>query len=555
MPKTYKMSQEFIDYQEMIASSPVYADMPDLRNSDGSIQWEAPSNRTPGTKHADTHNRRTAWWKAKAQSIGIDTSQAAWISRTAKQIHPTKLHPCKYCGKVMSIEYCYLSANLIKKIHKVNLDSKKIRLIEQQGCLTLTTSIYDLVTSLFEQFGQSIFGLMPVLLKCKSQPDIPVAPDLQTLIQWLKQVYVPSEPQMLSPGTMSNAPDRLDGFHSFNRCCRQAQDSGRSKENLASYSSDRRAFANWSDGNWIEANKLMGVISASPDLATQVCRNDGDGKLHPRPCSADHIGPISLGFSHRPVFQLLCRSCNSAKNNRMYLSDVLLLIADEQKGENVVSWYAKSIWDILKKRIKSDQDALKLSKILRDNRHTAISLLDELRRKHQYCLLLSLLNLQLAEYSWAVREDTIAVCNHVVRASFSKTPSGLLYVNEQKARKIRVAFEALFEYHHKEKQTESARNGLIVRPNASSDCLNRIGHLLKQINTDNKDVIDAMDEVFSGKYPETHLYGMMPKISHICSCPEIKTAKDLLTDYMKGVADVLSSYWDAPRYNREQPII
>ena len=550
MPKTYKMSQEFIDYQEMIASSPVYADMPDLRNSDGSIQWEAPSNRTPGTKHAETHNRRTAWWKAKAQSIGIDTSQAAWISRTAKQIHPTKVHPCKYCGKVMSIEYCYLSVNLIKKIKKIGLDSEKMRLLEEQGCFTLTTSIYDLVTSLFEQFGQNIFGMMPALLKCKSQPIIPVATDLPALIHWLKQVYVPSEPQMLSPGTMSNAPDRLDGFHSFNRCCRQTQDRGRSKENLASYASDRRAFENWSDGNWIEANKLMGVISVSPDLATQACRNDGDGKLHPRPCSADHIGPISLGFSHRPVFQLLCRSCNSSKNNRMYLSDVLLLIADEQKGENVVSWYAKPIWDKLKARIKSDQDALKLSRILRDNRHTAICLLDELRRKHQYCLLLSLLNLQLAEYAMTVREDTITVCNHVVRASFSKTPSSLLYVNEQKARKIRVAFESLSDYYSKEIQTESARNGLIVQPNISFDCLDRVGQLLQQLNTSNQDVIDGMDEVFSGKYPETYLYSLMPKISHICNCTEIKTAKSILIDYMKGVADVLSTHWDTSRYNR-----
>lgn len=48
MAKTYDVNEEFIRYQEEIASSPVYEGMPDLRNEDGSIQWEAPSNRGGG---------------------------------------------------------------------------------------------------------------------------------------------------------------------------------------------------------------------------------------------------------------------------------------------------------------------------------------------------------------------------------------------------------------------------------------------------------------------------------------------------------------------------
>ena len=62
--------------------------------------------------------------------------------------------------------------------------------------------------------------------------------------------------------------------------------------------------------------------------------------------SPDHIGPISLGFCHRPRFNPMTASDNSAKNNRMTLQDVALLIKDELNGEEVVSWHSKYIWDL-----------------------------------------------------------------------------------------------------------------------------------------------------------------------------------------------------------------
>src|SRR5690606_11799863 len=52
-------------------------------------------------------------------------------------------------------------------------------------------------------------------------------------INVLRNKVVPSEPRgRLSPGAMSNAPDRLDGFHTYNLCCRQSQDTGRIAANL-----------------------------------------------------------------------------------------------------------------------------------------------------------------------------------------------------------------------------------------------------------------------------------------------------------------------------------
>src|SRR3989344_1701512 len=54
----------------------------------------------------------------------------------------------------------------------------------------------------------------------------------------------PNKRNSLSAGAMSNAPDRLDGYHTYNLCCRSKQDTGRHKSNLARYGEDRRAYEN-----------------------------------------------------------------------------------------------------------------------------------------------------------------------------------------------------------------------------------------------------------------------------------------------------------------------
>jgi hypothetical protein len=92
---------------------------------------------------------------------------------------------------------------------------------------------------------------------------------------------------------MSNAPDRLDGFHSYNLCCRGKQDTGRAADNLKTYGVDRRAFEHWCEGDWSAANALMNSVTEG------TCARCGAfGQL-----TADHVGPISLGFLHSPRFE------------------------------------------------------------------------------------------------------------------------------------------------------------------------------------------------------------------------------------------------------------
>lgn len=532
----------FLQYEEEIVNDPVYADMPDLRHDDGTIQWEAPSNRGSGVFQF-SHDKRYQWWINKASEVGINTSEDKWISKVAKKIHPTKLHPCKVCGRIMDIRYCYLSANFMKRV-------KKLPFYDEQVDMDEITHITDFIASFTDTYGDKAYDALPELLKCSQVKSIPTLPhDLSSWTDWINSEYIPKEPSMLGPGAMSNAPDRLDGFHTYDRCCRPTADKGRSKENLASYSTDRRAFENWSDGNWIQANKLMGYINSNSELKKQQCANHSTGSFHPRPCSADHIGPISLGFSHRLEFQLLCKPCNSAKNNRMYYSDVQHLISVEEGGSTVTTWYAAPIWQRCKQKVYDKESALKLSRIMRDNRNIAMMLLADFVKHDEFLFLLTLLNLNYADYDYEIDPATLNVNNQIVTVQFISKPSTLRYVNIQKIRKIRVAFSSLIDYANKEN-----RNGFMYTNDEIEHLKQQAFSTLSSVNTflsnKNKDLKSAISNEAT---TDTDLEIFLQNIDYteLLDVPQFKDVKNLLVIIMSIVADALSSKWDDSRYSRD----
>lgn len=535
-------NEAFLQYEEEIANNPVYKGMPDLRYEDGSIQWEAPSNRSAGVFQF-THDKRYRWWVEKAAEIGISTDEDKWISRVAKTIHPTKQHPCKVCGRVMDIRYCYLSVNFMKRVKKLSFYDGSVEMDE-------VTHILDFVTSFIDTYGDIAYDALPSLLKCTQIKEIPHLPhNLSSWNTWIEQTYIPSEPSMLGPGTMSNAPDRLDGFHTFNRCCRSKADKGRSKENLASYSTDRRAFENWSDGNWITANKLMGYISSNSNIKTESCANEANGGLHPRPCSADHIGPISLGFCHRPEFQLLCTPCNSSKNNRMYFSDVCHLINVENSGETVVTWYAKPIWEKCKSKVVDKETALKLSRIMRDNRNIALQLLASFIEQGEYLFLLTFLNLEYTNYEYELIPDSVIIKDHIVKADFTVRESTLRYANIQKVRKIRVAFNSLLEYAQKDNRNGfTITNQDIERLQAKAfDLLTKVNETLKEYNKILAIALTSEENV------DSKLEAFLAEADYniILQTREYEEAKVVLIQMMELVAEELASNWNNPRYSRD----
>lgn len=541
MPKL-PPNEVFEKYKEDIISDPAYAGMPDLYKADGGIQWESPSNRGAG-QFQFTHDKRLAWWKAKAAEVGISTAEDKWISKVAKYIHPTKQKPCKCCGRVMDIRYCYLSALLIKRISKIPYVTNELE-------MDLCTNILDLVVEFESLYGERRLNDLGKTLICKAVPDVPMFDNAEDFVGWLNDEYIPSEPSLLSPGAMSNAPDRLDGFHTYNRCCRSTADKGRSKSNLASYSTDRRAFEYWVDGNWVEANMAMGLFRSNPEVQHIPCMNDDGASDHPLPCTADHIGPISLGFSHRPVFQPLCTPCNSAKNNRMYLSDVQKLIGAEMEGEDIASWYCAPAWNRLKMRVGTPDDAVKLSRVLRDNRHNAMMLLSRLMQDGHLVFLTTFLNLIYADYEYDV-SDWWVDDRSTIYVSFSVKPSTLEYSRIKKARRLRVAFQALTTYAQKEN-----RSGLMVEFPGAGRLYDEISNAASAFEasynykTLNEMLAEALADDFADAETLKNIADGLPCSDVFEGDEAYVAAKAAVDAYIDNVGERLASMWNDPRYTR-----
>jgi Alw26I/Eco31I/Esp3I family type II restriction endonuclease len=523
---------DFIAYMEFIASHPNYSGMPDAFASDGKIQWEAPSNRASG-RFKDTHHKRRDWWRRKADEIGVSTTADKWISRTAKLVHPTHEKPCKRCGRVMQIQYAYPREIVLARI-------RRLPYVEPTFRIEKLERIGSLLHRLHERCGDQLIADLPAVLRAS---EIRFPARLSSIDDWLKWVqseYIPSEPSVLSPGAMSNAPDRFDGFHSFNLCCRGTADTGRHKVNLASYVTDRRVFQYWADGDWIAANRLMGLIRSQ--LRYERCRYG-----HTGPCTADHIGPISLGFVHHPEFQILCRACNSAKNNRMTMADVQHLLRMEAGGIKVISWHSKALWDLRKNSVCDDETALRLSKLLRDNRHGFTTILSQIERDGYYSFLLSLLNLDYADY--VVKFGQLTVMDHVASVSAAKRQRRVTkYAIEQKARRCRVALTSLRVYSSKDN-----RNIFVVTTARGEAATTKALEILKGVPVE----IEKLDRETAAvlSRPEVELdTGFRDLMDRLPASwpPEFPSAKALLAEAMSATAAELSENWQHDRYVRAE---
>ncbi|MEA5461678.1 Alw26I/Eco31I/Esp3I family type II restriction endonuclease [Arcicella sp. LKC2W] len=531
--KGEKWSTPFVNYMEEIVNHPTYANMPDAIKDDGKIQWEAPSNRSSG-KYQFTHQKRRDWWLKKAKEVGIDSNSDKWISRTAKLIHPTGEKPCKRCGRILRIGYAYPNDILINKIKKS---------LGNDFIFSSLDQINDIILNAFNQFGDKVIGIFSKLL---STPTIKVpqfSSDIETFINWVKSDYIPLESSLLSPGVMSNPPDRLDGFHSFNKCCRGKADKGRSSENLKSYTTDRRVFEYWSDGDWIAADDLMGLIRTR--FKNEINADGGEGLP-----TADHIGPLSLGFCHRPEFRLLSKKANSAKNNRMSLQDVQDLIKAEKQGLDVVSWYAKPLWDLRKNDITNDEEALRLSKMLRDNQRNALFLFSVLLEKKMYFFLTYFLELGYADFK--LEFVNLRIENFLtVYDSIIKEKKYTKYTIEQKARRIRIGFEALFAYRDK-----INRHLLLVNEDSVRSTVNNVVNLIRDENYDCKYLDEQFEHIllYSNDTIEHELRLLVTTITSN-KIEVFETAKKILTTEMISIATYISAMWENDRYLRTEFIL
>lgn len=436
--KRRRWHPRFVEYMQRIVAHPQYRGMPAAIDDDGVIRWNAPSNRPPGSKHEKLHDERLVWWRRKAREIGIP-QEGHWISRVAKQIHPFGEKPCQTCGRVLSLEYVYPTRSTVRYLNEHLPADARIRYED-------LTPIHDVATHIVRVLGDRTYrifeALFPELNGVRHRPG--------ELVAALRERVVPMEPKgKLSPGAMSNAPDRLDGFHAYNLCHRSTEDTGRVADNLRLYSDDRRAFEQWVEGDWAAANALMRSLARGRCSNYANCGNEGL-------LTADHVGPISLGFAHRPRFIPLCRGCNSARNNRMRLADVQILRQDEAGGDKVISWHARALWNRTKEAVRTDTDALRLSKLLRINQHYYLMLLARIYRAGFSDVLMTFLRPGYAKEKvvFIGRRDGTFEYTRV-----EKTPRAGSYARSKAARMIRIAFDAIEDY-----ATKRTRNVHAVPP-------------------------------------------------------------------------------------------
>ena len=308
-------SKEFLEYEEFIANHPNYKGLPITKGKDGKYNWIA-------TGQSEVGKKRKAWAKKKGREIGIDENSSKFYADVMLSIHPTKIKPCQICGKSMSLYYHYPNANLVKAIKK-----------EFDYDCDVYESIYDICNNLKNE-GIAEKKIIDFLKdKCKLEDDYT---DLETLICHCETKCRGGLSKMLGPGAMSNFPDRYDGFHTYNRCCRSTEDKGRSRENLRTYGKDRRAYEYFSDGNIHAADRFMNSKFF-------------EGK------SADHIIPVSLGGVHDSRYlQTMPTGDNSSKRDRLVKEDVLKAIEIEKSSkQKAVSWFVSDLWEYLKNHVNT----------------------------------------------------------------------------------------------------------------------------------------------------------------------------------------------------------
>ena len=443
----------FEKYVELIVNHPNYNGLYYERDEKDKVKWVVTGKSPIG-------QLRQSWWDKQCANRNI-TIQKGCYARLARLIHPTGIHVCQCCGKGRSIFYEYptkTTVNILNRILgcNINKDSdqeraeRTIREIIEEWCDSMAKA-----EALANAFG---------LQKPK---------DINDLIELIYSEMVEKESARFSPGVMCNPPDRFNGFHSYALCCRTRFDTGRHTENMQTYGQDRRAYEDWSDGNFNLANRLMGEFRKQPPM---VCPNCGNI----RKMSADHIGPISLGFCHSRNFAPMCSGCNSSKNNCLTKNDVDRLIRIEESGEQVISWHSQAIWDAVKHTIKNDADAKFASSIMAKCHQNVLNIFSIIYKKTGNVFLRRYLHPEhsLVDYRF---EDVDLL--HLEKLKIISTPLDSKNKRKNQERYVRIAFESLEEFSNK----TNRKNYFLIEENSKE-----LDPIIAAIKSEEHDKADSL---------------------------------------------------------------
>lgn len=234
----------------------------------------------------------------------------------------------------------------------------------------------------------------------------------------------------------------------------------------------------------------------------------------------------------------------------MYASDVQLLIDIEATGEQVISWFAKDIWNLRKTAVTNSETALRLSKILRDNRHTYMHLLKELLDRKFYTFLASLLHLDAANFD--PEFVNLGAKDHLTKFdSIIKKQRTTKYTIEQKARRIRVAFTALCEYHQKENRSAFIISNSDSRAAFSTGFseLEKLKHITTPLD---QRIAITMSKTNESDLDLRELANSLTAVL-LSNSLAFSSVQDHLLQGMRAIGKELDSMWSADRYVRSAP--
>lgn len=424
----------FLQYMHDIVNHPNYEGLPITIKQDGSYSWIA-------TAKSEIGQERIRWCLEKAADLGIPNQPGVYADVMLK-IHPTKWKVCQTCGKQMSLYYHYPNAHFLKGLNKVfrsdYTDCDHIGYI-WDDLLHRGVPQHTIAAYLIDKGGLTLN---------------PRTAAKEEVIDALEFACRKGGKACLGPGAMSNFPDRYDGFHTYNRCCRHIQDTGRSKENLKSYSKDRRAYEYWSDGNIHAANQFMGSTFFEGT-------------------SADHIGPISLGFVHDPRYlQPMPGGDNSAKRDRLQYVDIAHAIEVEKRtGVGAMSWFSQLLWDYIKENYEHSQQ--KIGTVYRDALKQNMAnfmyilwyVLENCPRNGGAFLVTGFLepNFKYFEYSYEFNDQGEIIAQH---------PRHFTDRNARETdRYCRIAIDSVYDYN--EKENRNTAPSLVAMESRALDALCR----------------------------------------------------------------------------------
>lgn len=390
------------------------------RDANGEVNWVVTGSSAKG-------RRRKEWWDAKCVELGIEIQKGCY-ARVARAVQPTGIHVCQCCGESKSIYYEYPSKRTAEKLNAIlglGIDAGSDEARSEYTISEIVEAWCDT-----EEKTAAVAGALG-LGNIKNKED---------LIKMIYSELVWKEDAAFSPGVMSNSPDRFDGFHSYGLCCRSRSDKGRHPGNMHTYTQDRRAYEAWADGNFNLANRLMGEFRKQAPMRCPVC-----GEV--ARMTADHIGPVSLGFCHSSNFAPMCKKCNSAKNNRFTRSDVDKLLSLEKQGVRVVSWHSAHIWDLLKYTVRTDSDARFASSVMAKCHQNVLNILSLVFLATGRDFLMRYLHPEYAMTDY--RFDNVDL-NQLDEMRVIATPVDNKNKHKNRERYVRISFESLADFAGKE---------------------------------------------------------------------------------------------------------